>query len=103
MVKVALTHKTKDKETITNLGRTSPSHMQRRVTINQRRTLESGVKSTKSLWHNTNEYHSKQLLLVKLKASEYDYRLDKGKTYHQHEIQCYHNYQNCLARGTRGA
>jgi hypothetical protein len=33
MVKVALTHKTKDRERIANLRRPSPSNKQRRVTL----------------------------------------------------------------------
>jgi hypothetical protein len=47
MVNVALTHITKDKVGRANLKKTNPSRNKRRVMRSQRRTLESGVSSTK--------------------------------------------------------
>jgi hypothetical protein len=49
MVRVALTPREKDRERMASPRTTSPSHQQRRVMGSQRRTLESGVSSTKSL------------------------------------------------------
>jgi hypothetical protein len=49
MVKVALTPKEKDRARMASPRTTSPSHKKRRVMGSRRRTLESGVSSTKSL------------------------------------------------------
>jgi hypothetical protein len=50
MVKVTLTSRIKDKTSIINPRKTSASHIQRRrIMGNQRKTLESGVRSTKTL------------------------------------------------------
>jgi hypothetical protein len=48
MVKVAPTYKTKDRAMISNFKKTKLRHMQRRAMRSRRRTLESGVSSTKS-------------------------------------------------------
>jgi hypothetical protein len=47
MEKVTLTCREKERERITNLNKTSPSLKKRREIGRQRRTLESGVTSTK--------------------------------------------------------
>jgi hypothetical protein len=49
MVRVALTPRPKDRERMANPKITSPIHQQIRVMGSQRRTLENGVSSTKSL------------------------------------------------------
>jgi hypothetical protein len=48
MVKETLTHRTMDRERKSNLKTTIPRCKKRRVTGRRRRTLESGVSSTKS-------------------------------------------------------
>jgi hypothetical protein len=49
MERVALTPKPKDRSRMSNPRITNPSHQQRRVMGSQRRILENGVSSTKSL------------------------------------------------------
>jgi hypothetical protein len=49
MVNESLNHRTMDKERRSNLKTTNPSHKKGRVMGSRRRTLESGVISTKSL------------------------------------------------------
>jgi hypothetical protein len=49
MVRVALTPKLKDRERMENHRITNPNHQQIRVMGSQRRTLENGASSTKSL------------------------------------------------------
>jgi hypothetical protein len=48
-VKVALTPKEKDRARMVSPRKTSPRHQKRRVMGSRRRTLESGVSSTKTL------------------------------------------------------
>jgi len=87
MVKVVLVGITKHGARITNLKTTNPNYMKRRVMGSQRTTLESSVRSTKTIGTtlDPDECHSKQSLLSKLKDiesyidSNFDSKLDMGK------------------------
>jgi hypothetical protein len=69
MVKVTLTSKTNDKTMITKLRSTNVILMQRKSNKKLKKNNVKWYEIQKIPWHNIDECHSKQSLLVKLKDS----------------------------------
>jgi hypothetical protein len=69
---VAPTHKTKDRENMESIRKTSPSRKQRRTPKRQRKIPGKWCDFHKIPWHNIADCHSKQLLVAEVKAYELD-------------------------------